>query len=75
MLTREDFDEARAIDETAARSMARQLAAEEGILAGTSTGLNVCAAVELARELGPGSVVATVASDSGLKYLAGDLYE
>jgi cysteine synthase len=75
MLTREDFDEARAIDETAARSMARQLAAEEGILAGTSTGLNVCAAVELARELGPGSVVATVARDSGLKYLAGDLYE
>ena len=75
MLTREDFDEARAIDETAARSMARQLAAEEGILAGTSTGLNVCAAVELARELGPGSVVATVAGDSGLKYLAGDLYE
>jgi cysteine synthase A len=33
------------------------------------------AAVQLARELGPGKVVATVAVDSGLKYLAGDLFE
>jgi len=75
MLTREDFDEARSVEETAARTMARRLAAEEGILAGTSTGLNVCAAVELARELGPGAVVATVATDTGLKYLGGDLYQ
>jgi len=30
--------------------------------------------VQLAQELGPGKVVATVAVDSGLKYLAGDLF-
>jgi cysteine synthase len=54
--------------------MARRLAREEGILAGTSTGLNVAAAVQLASELGPEATVVTVAADSGLKYLAGDLY-
>jgi cysteine synthase A len=67
-------DEARAVDEGEARAMARRLAKEEGIFAGTSTALNVVAALELARELGPGKVVATVAVDSGLKYLAGDLF-
>ncbi len=35
---------------------------------------DVVAALALARELGPGKVVATVAVDSGLKYLAGDLF-
>ncbi len=73
-LTPEDYDEARAIDEAEARRMARRLAREEGIFAGTSSGLNVVAALQLARELGPGHQVATVAVDSGLKYLAGDLF-
>jgi cysteine synthase A len=68
------YDQARAIDEGEARAMALRLAREEGIFAGTSTGVNVVAAVALARELGPGKVVATVAVDSGLKYLAGDLF-
>ena len=69
------YDEARAIDEAAGRDMARRLAREEGVLVGTSSGLNVAAAVHVARELGPGKVVVTVAVDSGLKYLAGDLFQ
>ena len=69
------FDEARSIEESDARAMARRLAREEGLLVGTSTGLNIHAAVQLARELGPGKTVATVAVDTGLKYLAGDLFE
>jgi cysteine synthase A len=69
-----DYDEIRAVPEAAARAMARRLAREEGIFAGTSTGLNVTAAVELARQLGPEATVVTVAVDSGLKYLSGDLY-
>ena len=68
------YDEARAIDEAAARDMARRLARDEGLLVGTSSGLNVAAALQLARELGPGRTVVTVAVDSGLKYLAGDLF-
>jgi len=66
--------ETRAIDEAAGRHIARELARHEGIFAGTSTGLNVAGAIQLARELGTGHTVVTVAVDSGLKYLAGDLY-
>ena len=54
--------------------MARLLAKEEGIFAGTSSGLNVVGALQLAEELGEGKTVATVAVDTGLKYLASDLY-
>ena len=53
----------------------RRMAREEGIFGGVSTGLNVVAALQLARELGRGKTVATVAVDAGLKYLAGDLFE
>jgi len=69
------YDEVRTVDEQEARAMARRLTKEEGIFAGTSSGLNVVAALQLAREIGPGKAVATVAVDSGLKYLAGDLYQ
>lgn len=66
--------ETRAIDEAEARRMAWTLARQEGLFGGTSTGLNVVAALQIARELGAGHTVVTVAVDSGLKYLAGDLY-
>ena len=69
-----DFDEVRTVEESEARQLARRLAKEEGIFAGTSSGLNVVAALKLAQELGPGRTVATVAVDSGFKYLSGDLY-
>ena len=68
------FDEARDVEEVDARAVAQQLARDEGLLVGTSSALNVAAAIRLARELGPGKVVATVAVDTGLKYLAGDLF-
>jgi len=73
-MTDRPYDDVRAVREADARAMARRLAREEGLLVGTSSGLNVAAAVQLARELGPGKTVATVAVDSGLKYLAGDLF-
>jgi cysteine synthase A len=68
------YDEARAIDEADARAMAKRLAREEGLLVGTSSALNIVAAVRIARELGPGKTVATVVVDTGLKYLAGGLF-
>ena len=74
-LTKGSYDEVRVIDENAGRAMAKRAAKEEGLFAGTSTGMNLVAALDLARELGPGKVVATVACDTGLKYLAGDLYK
>ena len=69
------YDEARAIDEEEARAMSRRLAREEGIFAGVSSGMNVVGALALARELGPGRTVVTVAVDTGLKYLTGDLFQ
>jgi cysteine synthase A len=75
LLNADVYTEARGIDETEARQMARRLAKEEGIFAGVSTGLNVVGALQIARELGPGHTIVTVAVDTGLKYLAGDLYE
>jgi len=67
-------NEARGIDEAESRAMAWRLAREEGIFAGTSSGMNVVGALALARELGAGHTVVTVACDTGMKYLAGDLY-
>lgn len=69
------YDEARAIEEDEGREMARRLAAEEGLLAGVSSGLNVAGAVQIALELGEGHTIVTVAVDTGLKYLGGDLFE
>lgn len=67
-------DEFRAVPEETGRRTARRLAATAGIFAGWSSGLNVTAALDIASELGPGHTVVTVACDSGLKYLDGQLY-
>ena len=75
LLDKDYYDEARGIDEAEAREMAQRLTREEGIFSGISTGLNVVGALQLALELGPGHTVVTVAADTGLKYLAGDLYK
>lgn len=57
-----------------AKAMARRLAREEGIFAGTSTGANVVAALRVAQNLGRDATVVTIAVDSGLRYLSTDLY-
>ncbi len=57
-----------------ARNMCRRLAREEGLLVGTSTRLNVSAAIALANELGPGKTVVTIACDTGLKYMNGNRF-
>lgn len=57
-----------------AKTMARRLAREEGIFAGASSGANVVAAIRVAQQLGPGSTVATLIVDSGLRYLSTDIY-
>ncbi len=57
-----------------AKTMARRLAREEGIFAGTSTGANVVAAIRMAERLGRDATVVTLAVDSGLRYLSTDVY-
>jgi cysteine synthase A len=62
------------VSERTAREMAIELARREGIFAGTSTALNIVGAIELAKELGKSATVVTVAVDTGMKYLTGDLF-
>ena len=57
-----------------AKAMARRLAREEGLFAGTSSGANVVAAIRVARRFGPGRTVVTLMGDSGLKYLNTDVF-
>ena len=57
-----------------AQQMARRLAAEEGLFAGTSTGANIVAALRVAESLPSGARVVTVAADSGLRYLSAQPY-
>jgi len=74
-LWRDDLaDEIDQVATAAAKAMARRLAAAEALFAGTSTGANVVVALRVAARLGPGRTVATLACDSGLKYLSTDLY-
>lgn len=58
-----------------AKEMARRLAREEALFAGTSSGANVIAAMRAADRLGPDARVATLMVDSGLKYLSTDVYK
>lgn len=57
-----------------AKEMARRMAREEGLFAGTSSGANVIAAIQIAKRIGPGGKVVTLMADSGLKYLNTDVY-
>jgi cysteine synthase A len=57
-----------------AEAMARRLAREEGLFAGTSSGANVIAAIRAGQRLGPDAAIATLLVDSGLKYLSTDVY-
>ena len=68
------YDDVLAVPEAEGRRMAREVAAEDGLFAGTSTGLNLAAARRVAADRPTDAAVVTVAVDTGIKYLKGDLY-
>jgi cysteine synthase A len=67
-------DEILAVTTDEAKDMARRIAREEALFAGTSSGANVVAAIRVAERLGPEARVVTLMADSGLKYLSTDVY-
>jgi cysteine synthase A len=67
-------DEILPISTDDAKEMTRRIAREEALFAGTSSGANVLAAIQVAERLGPGAKVVTLMADSGLKYLSTDVY-
>ena len=70
----DQVDEIQQVSADEAMAMARRLAREEGLFAGTSSGANVVAALRVAERLGPNTTVATIICDSGLRYLSTELY-
>lgn len=54
--------------------LVRRLAREEGIFVGMSSGATIWAALEKARELGPGKVVVCLAADSAARYMSTELF-
>lgn len=52
----------------------RDLASQEGVLCGISAGANIFAALQVARRLGPGKTVVTLAPDTGERYLSTALF-
>ena len=54
--------------------MSRQLAKDEALAVGISSGANVCGAIEIADKLGEGKTVVTVLPDTGERYLSTELY-
>ena len=67
-------DELVSVKTDEAKEMARRIAREEALFAGTSSGANVVASLRVAEKLGPAAKVVTLMVDSGLKYLSTDVY-
>jgi cysteine synthase A len=74
LLDRTLVDEILPVKTDEAKEMARRIAREEALFAGTSSGANVVAAIQVAERLGPDANVVTLMADSGLKYLSTDVY-
>jgi len=72
---REFCDRIVAVSDEDAFNMVKRLAAEEGLLGGSSAGAIVYAAAELAGELGPGKRIALIIPDSAERYLSKKIFE
>ena len=70
----EVLDDVRTQWEEDAFALARRLAREEGLFLGMSSGAIVLAALDVARELGPGHRVAAISPDTGARYLSTSLF-
>ncbi|HUL72748.1 MAG TPA: cysteine synthase family protein [Vicinamibacterales bacterium] len=71
---RDDVNEILTVSTDEANAMARRLAREEAVFAGSSTGANIVAALQVAKRLGAGATVGTIAVDSGIRYLSTDVF-
>jgi len=62
------------INDEPAFAMVARLAAEEGILGGSSSGANVAAAIQVARKLGPGKRLVTIIPDAAERYMSKGIF-
>jgi len=68
-------DEIIKISDEEAFDIAKRMASEEGILVGISTGANIAAAIKIAKKVGKGKKIVTVAPDGGEKYISMGIYD
>ncbi len=68
-------DEIMMVHDPEAFDMVKQLAAKEGVMAGSSGGANAYAAISLAKRLGPGKRVVTIIPDSAERYMSKKIFE
>jgi cysteine synthase A len=73
VLNRAILDEVMLVEDEDAYDMQVRLAREEGLLAGSSAGANVFAALQAARRLGKGNTIVTILPDTGERYLSLEL--
>ena len=66
LLRKNLYDQNITVKEKNAKQMTCRLVREEGMFSGISTGANVLASIQLAKESGKGSKIVTVAVDTGL---------
>jgi cysteine synthase A len=74
ILDEDVYDEIITVTDDDAAECTRRLAREEGILVGISSGANCFAALQVARQLGPGKTVVTVFCDTGERYLTTEVF-
>jgi cysteine synthase A len=74
ILRRDLLDEVIEIETDMAKRMTKRLLMEEGLFVGISSAANIVAALEVAKELGKGKTVVTIAPDNGNKYISMGLY-
>jgi cysteine synthase len=70
VLNRDVYDDLIAVKDEDAFAMTGRLTREEGLLVGVSSGSNAWAALQVAKQLGPGKRVVTIMCDTGERYLS-----
>ena len=75
MLDRTVFDDNLSVTDEESIATAKLLAQKEGLFVGISSGGNVAAALKVAAKAPPGSVILTVLTDTGERYLSTALFE
>lgn len=69
------FDQLVPVEDEAGKALARRLAAEEGIFVGLSSGATLAAALKVAEQAEPGSVILVMLPDTGERYLGTYLFD
>ncbi len=75
ILNQNIFEHIYIVSDEEALQTARKLAREEGLMCGISSGTNVAAAIQMAKQLGPGKTVVTILPDTAERYFSTPLFE